>query len=260
MKIGLSIDIRELEQALPIIFRWNHLIEHIQIYLDAKASHGDAPILLNFIRQIPSGITISFHSYGYLNLSEPNETIRSSILEVGYETIDLLHHINGKFVNFHLGYSLSSGASKVDLLQVARKSVYKLANFAQQYQVEVHIENDINIEGGLSLGTTLFDLLTVINKGPNNLFICYDIGHANLTMNSPYAYREILNYIKSMHVHNNDALEDQHKAFGEEGTIDLSSIALDSHLKGREIFFIFENDLNRCNLALANYERLIREP
>ena len=260
MKIGISIDIRELEQALPIIFRWNHLIEHIQIYLDARASQGDSLTLLNFIGKIPSGISTSFHSYGYLNLSEPNETIRSSMLKVGYETIGLLHYINGEFVNFHLGYSLSSGVSKEDLLQVARESVFKLAYFAQQYQVEVHIENDIFLKGGISLGTSLFDLLSVINKGPRNLFICYDIGHANLTMNIPYTYHEILNHIKSMHVHNNDALEDQHKAFGDEGSIDLYSIALDNCLQGRDICFIFENDLEGCNRALANYERLIREP
>lgn len=248
MRIGISVDIQELDKALIVITRWRTLINHIQIYFDCNSERSDDNHLRQFLHQLDADITCSFHSYGYLNLAEQNSTIREAMIRVATQTIDVLHQVKGLFVNFHLGYSLSTSTTKEKLLSIAKDSVFRLCSYAQQYGIEIHIENDINYGIGTTLGTSIEDLQTVLTGQPNNLRICYDIGHANLTMSSPYAYEMIKPNIGSVHIHNNNGINDEHLTINQGGSIDLLRVINDNELS-QSAMLILENDLSQYNGA-----------
>lgn len=254
MELGISIDAQDSAIAIPLLQQWCDTLKHIQFYLNANLSAEDISSVCTTVETFGRTFSYSFHAYGYLNPAEENNFVRNAWLTTGKESIDFLADIGGKFINFHLGYALSSSCVRQNMLYHALETITNLCEYAVSKHININIENDYSSEHIRRLGDCEEDIQFFLQHRPKNLFLCFDIGHANISFSSPYFYQEILGAIQSFHIHNNDGLHDSHIAIGGAGTVDLSHIYC-TLSKISNIYGILENDLTDYPAAL----RFIKE-
>ena len=240
MILGISVDISDCRKIFPLIEKYGHIIKHIQIYLDN--SPFDA--MHNTIAEIiDKRVSYSFHAYGDLNMADINQ------YTTAIQTIDMISFFGGIFVNFHVGYYDSSKQSRDKALAQVVELTRKLCVYAHQKNVAVHMENDIcSNDGRERLGTILADWVPVCRIDMPNFFMCYDIGHANISFGNAYIYRQYISKIGSFHIHNNDGINDLHIPFGNSGTIQLDEVLME--LRQSDKYVILENTFDGYNNAL----------
>jgi sugar phosphate isomerase/epimerase len=240
MILGVSVDVSDCRKILPLIEKYGHIIKHIQIYLD----NSPFDILHNTIAEIiDKRVSYSFHAYGDLNMADINQ-YRTAI-----QTIDMASFLGGAFVNFHVGYYDSRKQSRGKALTQVVELTQKLCVYAYHKNVAIHMENDICSNNGCErLGTTLADWVPIHRIDQPNFFMCYDIGHANISFGNAYIYRQYISKIGSFHIHNNDGINDLHIPFGNSGTIQLDEVLME--LKQADTYVILENTFDGYNNAL----------
>ncbi len=243
MKLGISIDVKDAGKALNFIRRYHKLINHIQFYLEPNNDNYVLRNINSITQAYGRTFSYSFHAYEHLNLCEPNIMVRKAWVAAVKETIELLESINGSFVNLHIGYSLSETQSRYGLLEHVSEALKVICSYALSKNVDIHIENDFNCGGISRLGASLEEIQYLLNINTSNIKVCYDIGHANISFESPYDYRKILDSIGSFHIHNNDGIFDTHIPIGAGGNIDLD-IVYKELSKINDVYFILENDFN----------------
>lgn len=255
MQFGISVDAPIACEAIAIIRKYR-IVQHVQFYLSSNRAL-DWEQIETFIRVIDRPLTYSFHEYGYLNLCDPFSEVRYAWSLINFDTINKLASINGKFINLHAGYLLSNDCSFTDSVCYLRESLQKICQYATHYGIEIHVENDYSSGSIRCIGTTIHEMREILKSRPSNLFMCYDIGHANLTFESPYDYRMLADVIKSMHIHNNNTESDQHFPLGREGgVIDLITVYREN-ANNENLYFILENNLADYELGLKCASTLI---
>lgn len=250
MELGISIDAQDSAKAIPFLNQWSDMLQHVQFYLNANLSPEDVHCICAVVDSFKAHFSYSFHAYGYLNLAEENYLARAAWIETGKESIDFLSDIGGKFINFHIGYTLSSCCNREKMLNDAFESITALCEYAVFKHIDVHIENDYSSYPIQRLGDRVGDILFLLRQRPRNLYLCFDVGHANISFPSPWVYHEILGAVQSFHIHNNNGKEDEHIPIGGPGTVDL--LALYHHLKELpNIYGILENDFGDYSTGLG---------
>lgn len=256
MQLGISIDAQDSVSAIPFIQNWSGILQHIQFYLNANLSPEDAKSISKVVRSFETRLTYSFHAYGYLNPAEENHQVRSAWIDVGKKSIDFLSELGGKFINFHIGYLLSSSYDRAEALCNAYEAITALCDYAAPKHIDINIENDYSSEHISRLGDRPEDIQFFISRRPQNLHICFDIGHANISFPSPYLYRDWLDVIQSFHIHNNNGRQDEHIPAGGPGTIKLESLYED--ISGHDrIYGILENDFSDYEAGLTHVKHLL---
>jgi sugar phosphate isomerase/epimerase len=127
----------------------------------------------------------------------------------------------------------------------------KICIYANQKEIAIHMENDICSNDGYErLGTILSDWVTIHQIAQPNFYMCYDIGHANISFGDAFMYRQFIPKIGSFHIHNNDGVNDLHTPFSSDGTIRLNEVL--SELKQTDKYVILENSFDSYNNALEH--------
>jgi sugar phosphate isomerase/epimerase len=104
-------------------------------------------------------------------------------------------------------------------IDYAMTALEHLGAFAKALGVRVLVENLTNDV------TTPEHLMTILELGHlNNIGVCLDLGHANMTVGIPEAVSVLANRIVSLHVHDNHGMKDEHLWPGD-GTIDWTGTA-----------------------------------
>lgn len=243
MKLGISVDAQESIKVIPFLNQWSDILQHVQFYLNANLSRDDINCIRTVVDSFKTSFSYSFHAYGYLNPAEENHRVRAAWIETGIESIDFLSDIGGKFINFHIGYTLSSNYSREKMLCYALESITALCEHASSKHIDVNIENDYSSKHIKRLGDCPEDIQFFLRQRPKNLYICFDVGHANISFPSSQIYQEMLDVIQSFHIHNNNGVEDEHIPIGGSGSVDMP--ILYHHLSEMpNVYGILENDFS----------------
>lgn len=243
MNLGISIDTQESAEVIPFLNQWSYMLQHVQFYLNANLSRDDISRIRTVVDYFKTSFSYSFHAYGYLNPAEENNRVRAAWIEAGKDSINFLSDIGGKFINFHIGYTLSSSYIREKMLFYALESITTLCEYAASKHIDINIENDYSSEHIQRLGDCPEDIQFFLRQRPKNLYICFDIGHANISFPSPQIYQEMLGTVQSFHIHNNNGMQDEHIPIGGPGTVDM--YALYHHLcELPNIYGILENDFS----------------
>jgi sugar phosphate isomerase/epimerase len=242
MIFGISVDISDCTKMLPLIEKYSDIIKHIQIYLDNSSFDVMQRIIA---RILDKRISYSFHAYGNLNMADTSQ------YNTAIQTIDMLSSINGVFVNFHVGYYYSNKQCRDNALNNMIKMTNKLCIYAYHKKIAIHMENDIRSADGCErLETILSDWVAIHQIDQPNFYMCYDIGHANISFGNAFMYRKFISKIGSFHIHNNDGINDLHIPFGNHGTIRLNEVL--SELRQTDKYVILENSFDGYNNALEH--------
>lgn len=252
MQIGISVDVEQISQSYELVKCNLDILRHVQFYLNDTPLNLQKEEILKFQKYFKTeNFTYSLHSYGYINLCETIDMVRKSWVDFACDTIKLAKETTSSFVNYHMGYTFSKDNSRKLLLQNLCNSLKEISEFAQEYFININIENDFNTLEIERLGSRLSDFDTVLKCNYPNLKICYDVGHANIAFSTPFEYKMYISNIQSFHIHNNFGKSDLHNAFGENGSIDLE-LVLTELLHYKNIYFILENNIEMYNNAFKH--------
>lgn len=152
MNLGISIDTQESAEVIPFLNQWSDMLQHVQFYLNANLSRDEINRIRTVVDCFKTIFSYSFHAYGYLSLAEENNRIRAAWTDAGKENIDFLSDIGGKFINFHIGYTLSSSYIREKMLLRALESITVLCEYAVSKHIDFNIENDYSSEHIQRLG------------------------------------------------------------------------------------------------------------
>jgi len=245
MIFGISVDVSDFTKTLPLIEEYGHILKHIQIYLDNSPFDITQRVITGFLDK---RVSYSFHAYGDLNMTDINQ------YTTAIQTIDMISSIGGVFVNFHVGYFDPCRQHRNSALICAVELTQRLCKYADKKNIAVHMENDICSNDGCErLGTTLSDWLSIHQIDQPNFYMCYDVGHANISFGDAFNYRKLMPKIGSFHIHNNDGVNDLHIPYGRPGTIPLDDILIE--LEPTDKYVILENTFAEYDNALRLYDQ-----
>jgi len=193
----------------------------------------------------------SFHSPFYTKLknkkpadifsiSSPEQSDRElAINEMLYfmETIQLLFDFKKKTpIVLHCGFNKNENIEKQrDKLKI---SLIKLLKNIDRNKVILALEN------GTSGYDSPLDVKTIIKDiNDQNLKMCLDIGHANITTNLIEIIPEVLDYTANFHIHDNNGEKDQH-LLPKKGNINF-----------KLFFSLINNRNNLLTLELMDYNK-----
>ncbi len=200
-------------------------------------------------------LPISVHEQYYESehsVDENNEKYAFT-MEVTKKAIDLTQELGGKYLVYHYNNMEVLPHKRREMLENARKNLFKINGMAKEVGVEVLIEN----VGVLSRNNTILNEQEFIEEClnmPNNVLI--DIGHAWCNgWNLERVISALKNKIVSYHIHNNNGRDDQHNRM-HDGTLDFdgfvelyrkytpnAEIVLEYYLPERENLDEIEEDI-----------------
>lgn len=163
-----------------------------------------------------------------LNAGSIDERVRNLTMYRYNQALNLCEFLGAKTVIFHTGYSPFSYDFIVDLwIENSIEAWNEIAKEASKIDINIHLENSYEDKPEV-----ISQLLEKINA--KNISFCFDVGHANVYSeenldNWMYSLRD---YIKEVHLHDNDGKQDLHKPLGE-GNIDFSFLTKFKDIKPR---------------------------
>lgn len=138
-----------------------------------------------------------------VNLLHPEKARRIDAMDEIKRALETAEHIPIKFLVVHLGERTDTWSQRS--MEYSLTALEHLGAFAGPLGVKLLVENLI------SEPTTPERLLTVLDLGHlDNVGICLDLGHANCTVGIPEAVSTLAKRVKSLHVHDNHGLRDEH--------------------------------------------------
>jgi len=248
MVIGISVDVLDYKMTGQLSERYNDILGHIQIYLD------DSPystIRKEISRYLDEDMSYSFHAKGDIGVSNPSH------YDDAIKTIDLASSLEVAFINFHCGGFCPDKESRSSALSRLTEQAEKLCVYAHQYNIEIHLENDIcSQQAPNQLGTSLEDWEIIRRIKQPNFRMCYDIGHANISFGSKHIHQQFIASIGSIHLHNNDGKTDLHLPLGGMGEVNLLEIL--EQLQYSDKVVILENGFEDHAKALAYLDNWLK--
>jgi sugar phosphate isomerase/epimerase len=147
-----------------------------------------------------------------VNLLHPDKARRIDAMDEIKRALEAADSIPFQNLVLHLGEQADSWSPRA--LEHALTALEHLGAFAHPMGVKLLVENL------MSEPTTPEHLMEILRIGHlNNVGICLDLGHANITVGVAAAIATLGNRIVSVHVHDNHGLKDEHLWPGD-GAID----------------------------------------
>jgi sugar phosphate isomerase/epimerase len=147
-----------------------------------------------------------------VNLLHPEKSRRIDAMDEIKRALECAEHIPLKNAVVHLGERDDAWSQRT--IELAQTALEHLGAFARPLGVRLLVENL------LSEATTPEHLLTILEMGHlDNVGVCLDLGHANITVGTAAAIATLGERIASVHVHDNHGMKDEHLWPGD-GTID----------------------------------------
>jgi len=152
-----------------------------------------------------------------LNVLHPEKSRRIDAMDEIKRALETAEHIPLRNLVVHLGERDDQWSPRT--IEFATTALEHLGAFARPLGVRLLVENL------LSEPTTPEHLVAILEMGHlNNLGVCLDLGHANITVGTAAAISTLGNRIASVHVHDNHGTKDEHLWPGS-GNIDWKATA-----------------------------------
>ncbi len=152
-----------------------------------------------------------------LNVLHPEKTRRIDAMDEIKRALESAEHIPLRNLVVHLGERYDEWSPRS--IEFALTALEHLGAFARPLGVRLLVENLLND------ATTPEHLIYILNMGHlDNIGVCLDLGHANITVGTAAAIETLGNRIASVHVHDNHGTKDEHLWPGD-GTIDWKATA-----------------------------------
>ncbi len=152
-----------------------------------------------------------------VNVLHPDKTRRIDAMDEIKRALESAEHIPIRNMVVHLGERDDTWSQRT--IELALTALEHLGAFASPLGVRLLVENL------LSEATTPEHLVLILEMGHlNNVGVCLDLGHANITTGTAAAIATLGGRIASVHVHDNHGLKDEHLWPGD-GTIDWPETA-----------------------------------
>jgi len=204
-------------------------VDLIELNIDNPAFLTEHEVNLPFLKDLKS-LGTKFSIHGPYN-SYPNE---AKNLEVMRRSFAIAADLDAKFMVFHC--DVVKGDYR-DAMLKAVDSLKKYCRLASDFSVTLLMENMVREKSNDRIGVLPREVLMVVEMvNEDNLKVCLDVGHANLSANH-YDF-DLLDFVKilrpyicHLHIHDNkgvppvvdEALGDQHLPVGK-GTIDYPKV------------------------------------
>jgi sugar phosphate isomerase/epimerase len=147
-----------------------------------------------------------------VNVLHPEKARRIDAMDEIKRALESAEHIPLSNLVVHLGERDDGWSLRT--IEYAQIALEHLGAFARPLGVRLLVENLT------SEPTTPEHLLTILDMGHlNNVGVCLDVGHANITVGVAEAIATLGKRIVSVHVHDNHGVKDEHLWPGD-GTID----------------------------------------
>jgi sugar phosphate isomerase/epimerase len=152
-----------------------------------------------------------------LNVLHPEKSRRIDAMDEIKRALETAEHIPLRNVVVHLGERDDQWSPRT--IEFATTALEHLGAFARPLGVRLLVENL------LSEPTTPEHLVAILEMGHlNNIGVCLDLGHANITVGTAAAIATLGKRIASVHVHDNHGTKDEHLWPGS-GNIDWKATA-----------------------------------
>ncbi len=147
-----------------------------------------------------------------VNVIHPEKSRRIDAMDEIKRALEVAEHIPFKQLVMHLGENADGWSLRT--MEYATTALEHLGAFARPLGVRVTVENLT------SDATTPEHLMMILEMAHlDNIGICLDLGHANITVGVAEAISRLGKRIAEVHVHDNHGFKDEHLWPGE-GTID----------------------------------------
>lgn len=156
-----------------------------------------------------------------INLASLNDLIYESSIESTIKALEYARRCGVKLVVLHPGlvpvrHFLIILLAKRRL----RKSLEKILNLSEKYEIELTLENTALDERDLFLKISHFKKFLLSFNG--RIKVCFDFGHANVSPDGLLkTWEELKPFISHIHIHDNHGKKDEHLPLGE-GSIEFS--------------------------------------
>lgn len=147
-----------------------------------------------------------------VNICSTDRAGRIEAMDEIKRALEIAEQIPFRYLVQHLGTPNESFSDKK--FEAAMTSIEHLRAFAKPLGVRLLLEN---IPNELSTPDKLLEMIQTAHF--DDVGVCFDFGHANMTSSVREAFEILRTQIKSTHVHDNDRMKDSHLWPGE-GTID----------------------------------------
>lgn len=147
-----------------------------------------------------------------LNIAGMERKERVEAMDEIKRAIEVAESLPFRFLVLHLGLQGEHFGERK--FEGALSSIEHLRAFAKPLGVELLVEN---IPNELTTPQKLVELIRTLHF--DDLGVCFDVGHAHLEPGVEEAFEALKPYVRSVHVHDNNGMKDEHLWPGE-GTID----------------------------------------
>jgi sugar phosphate isomerase/epimerase len=147
-----------------------------------------------------------------VNVIHPEKARRIDAMDEIKRALEAAEQIPFRHLIVHLGEREDGWSQRT--IEYALTALEHLGAFARPLGVQLLVENLTNE------ATTPEHLVSILSMGHlDNVGVCLDLGHANMTIGIPEAVGILSQRIVSLHVHDNHGMKDEH-LWPCEGTID----------------------------------------
>jgi len=138
-----------------------------------------------------------------VNLLHAEKSRRIEAMDEIKRALEAAEHIPLRYLIVHLGAQTDTWSQHA--IEFALTALEHLGAFARPLGVRLLVENLLNEV------TTPAHLVTILETGHlENVNVCLDLGHANITVGTADAISTLGSRIASVHVHDNHATKDEH--------------------------------------------------
>lgn len=181
------------------------------------------------------------------DLSVTDEDQRLSALKLQKEIIEAVAPLKAPFVVLHGNSGSVPDEEKQARRDALKKSLAEFAPFCKKYGISIALENLIPC----CITRTSDELLDVIEAvDADNIGICFDVNHLFMQSHSDFI-KKVGKYILTMHVSDNDGIEEKHYLPGD-GVIDWKQLFADLDAIGYDSTMICE-----CGQVLAGFPDMV---
>ncbi|MBR3750283.1 MAG: TIM barrel protein [Clostridia bacterium] len=218
MRLGISVSAVSLKSVDRVLEMFPD-VTHIQVKIPAQRDERlHLEDNLAAIREKYPYIELSVHAFSNINLAEPIEAVREAHVALAEDAMRLTADIGGSFTVFHAGslQGRSPAALRTNGINTLCDSVERLLDTVHAIGGEIHLENIYPAPFRSELVRLLdrvsdyrrFDSLLQDDK----LKYCFDFGHAMIDDRGLDILDECMDRLGSIHVHENDRINDLHLA------------------------------------------------
>ncbi|MBS1413138.1 MAG: TIM barrel protein [Christensenellaceae bacterium] len=217
---GVSAHSESMGEVLEIIQNFP-FVKHVQLKLPGEPDQSKHSARIKRAAQAAAqqGFALSVHAEPHINLCENLPTLAKANLALAQAALRACYDIGGQFALFHGGSV--QGRGNPQLLRrrgmaALAQSLENLLEYAAEYNIPVHLENIypapfrselVRLPSRREDFSSLMDML----DSPFLKF-CYDYGHGMI--DSPSGEMPSLKVLGSLHLHENDCLNDLHLPIG----------------------------------------------